>query len=183
MSIQYNRPLLYIFSAFKRFYESKGVAHSNVFLKNKLFLTQNLFINAFLMKEYAAFFLFVFICFVFSFILYLVAKNVNKEVFYNEKSAPYECGFEAFSDARGRINVHFYVVALLFVIFDVEVIYFLPWAINLYSLGFCGYAAIFIFNIFLIAGFIYEWSRGVFDWAKPKKKLKKSADKDKSNVI
>jgi len=87
---------------------------------------RGLIVNSFLLKEYAALFFFILVCAALSFVLYFIAKNVNRVGAYNEKLGPYECGFEAFSDARGHVNVQFYVIALLFVIFDVEVIYFLP---------------------------------------------------------
>jgi NADH-quinone oxidoreductase subunit A len=133
--------------------------------------TKSLVINSFLLKEYFAILFFVLVCVAISYILYFVAKNVSAASAYNEKSGPYECGFEAFSDARGHVNVQFYVVALLFVIFDVEVIYFLPWAVNLQPLGFCGFLIMSVFNLFLAAGFIYEWSRGVFNWARPGRRV------------
>jgi len=105
----------------------------------------------------------MFTCFLFSFLLFFIAKKINSNRFCLAKVSPYECGFEAFSDARAQLTIHFYLIALLFVLFDVEVIYFLPWATNFYFLGTQGYTAMCVFTFFLILGFYYEWVRGVFD--------------------
>ena len=82
----------------------------------------------------------------------------------NEKLSPYECGFEAFDDARGRFEVRFYLVAMLFIIFDLEVAFLFPWAISLGKIGIFGFWSMMIFLLFLTIGFIYEWKKGALEW-------------------
>ncbi len=81
-----------------------------------------------------------------------------------EKNSPYECGFEPFSDARIEFDVRFYLVAILFIIFDLEVIYLFPWAISLGKIGALGFWSMMIFLFILIVGFIYEWASGALEW-------------------
>jgi len=81
-----------------------------------------------------------------------------------EKLSPYECGFEAFDDARRRFDVRFYLVSLLFIIFDLEVAFLFPWAISLPSLGAFGFWSMVAFLGVLTVGFIYEWKKGALDW-------------------
>ena len=80
-----------------------------------------------------------------------------------EKTSPYECGFEPFEDARNRFDVRFYIVAILFLIFDMEVAYLFPWALTLGQTGFIGYTIVIIFLLLLTVGFAYEWVRGALD--------------------
>ena len=82
----------------------------------------------------------------------------------NEKLSAYECGFEAFDDARGRFDVRFYLVALLFIIFDLEVAFLFPWAITLGKIGLFGFWSMMIFLLILTIGFIYEWKKGALEW-------------------
>ena len=83
---------------------------------------------------------------------------------YAEKVSPYECGFEPFDDARRRFDVRFYLVAILFIIFDLEVSFLFPWAIVLGDLGLYGYCSMMIFLGVLTVGFIYEWRKGALEW-------------------
>jgi NADH-quinone oxidoreductase subunit A len=82
----------------------------------------------------------------------------------SEKLSPYECGFEAFDDARRRFDVRFYLVSLLFIIFDLEVAFLFPWAISLGEVGFFGFWSMVVFLGVLTIGFIYEWKKGALDW-------------------
>jgi NADH-quinone oxidoreductase subunit A len=82
----------------------------------------------------------------------------------SEKLSPYECGFEAFDDARRRFDVRFYLVSLLFIIFDLEVAFLFPWAISLGDVGVFGFWSMVIFLGVLTVGFIYEWKKGALDW-------------------
>ena len=82
----------------------------------------------------------------------------------NEKLSAYECGFEAFDDARGRFDVRFYLVAILFIIFDLEVAFLFPWAISLGTIGLFGFWSMMIFLLILTIGFIYEWKKGALEW-------------------
>jgi NADH-quinone oxidoreductase subunit A len=81
-----------------------------------------------------------------------------------EKLSAYECGFEAFSDSRMEFDVRFYLVAILFIIFDLEIAFLFPWAISLGSLGALGFWSMMIFLFILTVGFVYEWKKGALDW-------------------
>jgi len=81
-----------------------------------------------------------------------------------EKLSPYECGFEAFEDARMKFDVRYYLVAILFILFDLEIAFLFPWAIVLQEIGFFGFMAMMVFLAILIAGFIYEWKKGALEW-------------------
>ena len=81
-----------------------------------------------------------------------------------QKNSPYECGFDEFSDARMPFDVKFYLVAILFIIFDLETAFLFPWAVIYRSLGVAGVIAMAIFLGVLVAGFIYEWRRGALEW-------------------
>ena len=81
-----------------------------------------------------------------------------------EKLSAYECGFEAFSDSRMEFDVRFYLVAILFIIFDLEIAFLFPWAISLGNIGLLGFISMMIFLIILTVGFIYEWKKGALDW-------------------
>ena len=82
----------------------------------------------------------------------------------NAKSSPYECGFEPFGDARSEFDVRFYLVAILFVIFDLEITFLFPWAITLGKTGVFGFVSMMIFLGLLTIGFIYEWNKGALEW-------------------
>jgi len=81
-----------------------------------------------------------------------------------EKLSAYECGFEAFDDSRMEFDVRFYLVAILFIIFDLEIAFLFPWAISLSSIGSLGFWSMIIFLFVLTVGFIYEWKKGALDW-------------------
>jgi NADH-quinone oxidoreductase subunit A len=83
---------------------------------------------------------------------------------YAEKLTPYECGFEPFDDARRRFDVRFYLVAILFIIFDLEVAFLFPWAISLSHIGMIGFWSMMGFLAVLTVGFIYEWCKGALEW-------------------
>ena len=80
------------------------------------------------------------------------------------KNSPYECGFEAFEDARMKFDVRYYLVAILFILFDLEIAFLLPWAVALRDVGGAGFAAVLIFLTVLVVGFVYEWKKGALDW-------------------
>jgi len=81
-----------------------------------------------------------------------------------EKLSPYECGFEAFEDARMKFDVRYYLVAILFILFDLEIAFLFPWAVSLDAIGFFGFASMMIFLAILVVGFVYEWRKGALDW-------------------
>ena len=81
-----------------------------------------------------------------------------------EKNSPYECGFAPFSDARMKFDVRFYLVSLLFIIFDLEVAFLFPWAVTLKDIGASGFWSMMVFLTILTLGFVYEWQKGALDW-------------------
>ncbi len=81
-----------------------------------------------------------------------------------EKISPYECGFDPFDDARGKFDVRFYLVAILFIIFDLEVAFLFPWAVTLGEIGLFGFWSMVLFLGVLTIGFIYEWKKGALEW-------------------
>ena len=82
----------------------------------------------------------------------------------SEKLSPYECGFEAFEDARMKFDVRYYLVAILFILFDLEIAFLFPWAIVLQDIGWFGLISMLIFLAILVVGFIYEWKKGALEW-------------------
>jgi len=80
------------------------------------------------------------------------------------KLSPYECGFEAFEDARMKFDVRYYLVAILFILFDLEIAFLFPWAIVLKEIGMFGFVSMMIFLSILVVGFIYEWKKGALEW-------------------
>ena len=81
-----------------------------------------------------------------------------------EKLSPYECGFEAFEDARMKFDVRYYLVAILFILFDLEIAFLFPWATVINDIGFAGFLSMMIFLAILVVGFIYEWMKGALEW-------------------
>ena len=82
----------------------------------------------------------------------------------DEKLSPYECGFEPFEDSRSKFDVRYYLVAILFIIFDLEIAFLFPWAVSLDTVGGFGLIAMGIFLAVLVVGFIYEWRKGALEW-------------------
>lgn len=82
----------------------------------------------------------------------------------SEKLSPYECGFEAFEDSRMKFDVRYYLVAILFIIFDLEIAFLFPWAVVLDEIGLFGFGAMIVFLAILVIGFIYEWQKGALEW-------------------
>ena len=116
------------------------------------------------LKDYLPIILFLIIALVLSsgFILinFLLSPN-NPDP---EKLSAYECGFEPFNDSRMEFDVRFYLVAILFIIFDLEIAFLFPWAISLGAIGVFGFVSMMIFLFILTIGFIYEWKKGALDW-------------------
>jgi NADH-quinone oxidoreductase subunit A len=82
----------------------------------------------------------------------------------DKKNSPYECGFEAFEDARMKFDVRYYLVAILFILFDLEIAFLFPWAVVLQEIGLFGFFAMMIFLAILVVGFVYEWKKGALEW-------------------
>ena len=81
-----------------------------------------------------------------------------------EKLSPYECGFEAFEDTRMKFDVRYYLVAILFILFDLEIAFLFPWAVVINEIGFAGFLSMMLFHGILVVGFVYEWSKGALEW-------------------
>jgi NADH-quinone oxidoreductase subunit A len=81
-----------------------------------------------------------------------------------EKLSPYECGFEAFEDARMKFDVRYYLVAILFILFDLEIAFLFPWAVVINDIGLAGFLAMMLFLGILVVGFVYEWMQGALEW-------------------
>ena len=116
------------------------------------------------LKDYIPIIIFLFVALalsgVFIFLNFILSpKNPDPE-----KLSAYECGFEPFNDSRMEFDVRFYLVAILFIIFDLEIAFLFPWAITLGSIGFLGFISMMIFLFILTVGFIYEWKKGALDW-------------------
>lgn len=98
-------------------------------------------------------------------ILVVLLPNILTRKRYNkDKLSPYECGFEPFDDARNPFDIRFYLVGILFLIFDIEIAFLIPWAVNLGKLGKYGFWSMMFFLFVLTVGFIYEWKKGALDW-------------------
>ena len=82
----------------------------------------------------------------------------------SEKLSPYECGFEAFEDARMKFDVRYYLIAILFILFDLEIAFLFPWAVTLGEIGSFGFWSMMIFLLILVVGFVYEWMKGALEW-------------------
>jgi len=116
------------------------------------------------LKDYLSIIIFIFVALGLSIgfiVLNFILSPSNPDP---EKLSAYECGFEAFSDSRMEFDVRFYLVAILFIIFDLEIAFLFPWAISLGSIGSLGFWSMMIFLFILTIGFIYEWKIGALDW-------------------
>ena len=116
------------------------------------------------LKDYLSIIIFIFIALGLSIgfiVLYFLFSPKNPDP---EKLSAYECGFEAFSDSRMEFDVRFYLVAILFIIFDLEIAFLFPWAVSLGNIGTLGFWSMMIFLFVLTVGFIYEWKKGALDW-------------------
>ena len=94
----------------------------------------------------------------------IVSRFTGSNRPYADKLAEYECGFPAFEDSRGQFDVRFYLVAILFIIFDIEAAYLFPWAVSLEEIGWAGWASMMIFLVELGLGFAYAWKKGALEW-------------------
>ena len=120
--------------------------------------------NAELLVSYLPIFVFLGVAGVISAAAVALSYLVGNQKPDSEKLSAYECGFEAFGDARARFDVRFYLVAILFIIFDLEVAFLFPWAVSLGAIGEFGFWSMMIFLAVLTIGFIYEWKKGALEW-------------------
>lgn len=117
------------------------------------------------LNEYSQIFWFSLFCLILVIALPTITYFVSPKVWNSEKFSAYECGYEPFDDSRGSFDIHFYIVAILFILLDLEIAFIFPWATVLYYLGNFGFWTMIIFLILLTVGFIYEWLQGVLSWS------------------
>lgn len=117
-----------------------------------------------MLAEYLPILLFLGIAAVIGVALITIGSIIGPRRGNPEKLSPYECGFEAFEDARMKFDVRYYLVAILFIIFDLEIAFLFPWAVVLDHIGMFGFVSMFIFLFILVIGFVYEWKKGALEW-------------------
>ena len=117
-----------------------------------------------IMTEYLPILVFLILAFGISIGAIFSSLIVGERNAYTDKNSTYECGFDPFEDSRSRFEVKFYLVAILFIIFDLEIAFLFPWAVVLDHIGLEGYLAMAIFILILLVGFIYEWKKGALEW-------------------
>ncbi len=116
------------------------------------------------LSEYLPVLIFLIVATLLSLVIVGASMVISRKNPDSEKVSQYECGFDPFSDARGRFDVRFYLVAILFIIFDLEIAFLFPWAISLGEIGVAGFWSMMIFLGVLTVGFIYEWKKGALEW-------------------
>jgi len=117
-----------------------------------------------LLREYLPILIFLIVAIGISAIMLIASFILAKQKPDSEKLSAYECGFEAFDDARSRFDVRFYLVAILFIIFDLEVAFLFPWAVAFGDIGVFGFWSMVVFLAVLTVGFVYEWRKGALEW-------------------
>ena len=99
-------------------------------------------------------------------LMFILPFLIAPEAADAEKISSYECGFEPFEDARVKFDIHFYIIAILFILFDIELLFLFPWVLNIHAFNFIGYLTFFIFIFLITLGFYYEWLKKALDWSK-----------------
>jgi NADH-quinone oxidoreductase subunit A len=117
-----------------------------------------------MLAEYFPILLFILVGLAVGVVLPLLAKLLGPSRPDPEKLSPYECGFEAFEDARMKFDVRYYLVAILFILFDLEIAFLFPWAAVINDIGLAGFISMMVFLAILTVGFIYEWMKGALEW-------------------
>ena len=117
-----------------------------------------------LLAEYLPILIFLGIAIALALLILLASFVIARQRPDTEKLSSYECGFEPFEDTRGKFDVRFYLVAILFIIFDLEVAFLFPWAVSLGNIGLLGFWSMMIFLGVLTIGFVYEWKKGALEW-------------------
>ena len=117
-----------------------------------------------MLLEYLPIFIFLVFALIFASIMLGIGFTFGPHNPDAEKNSPYECGFEAFEDSRMKFDIRYYLVAILFIIFDLEIAFLFPWAIVIHDVGIYGLISMAIFLFILIIGFIYEWKKGALEW-------------------
>ena len=117
-----------------------------------------------MLENYLPIAIFIIVAAVLGLLMLMLGFLFGKGTKSKAKLSPYECGFEEFEDARIPFDVRYYLVAILFIIFDLEIAFLFPWAISLGNIGILGFSSMMIFLFILTIGFIYEWKKGALDW-------------------
>ena len=117
-----------------------------------------------MLENYLPIIVFIFLGVAFGVGLTLVGYLLGPSNPDDEKNSQFECGFPAFDDSRMHFNIRYYLVAILFVLFDLEVAFFIPWAVVQAKLGWFGFIAMSVFLLLLVVGFIFEWKKGALEW-------------------
>ena len=116
------------------------------------------------MNEYLFLFFYLILSALISFVVFLLSYVLVSQTYDSEKLSAYECGFQPFEDARSKFDIKFYLVAILLIIFDIEVSYLFPWGIYLREISYYGFWWMMIFLFILTIGFVYEWMKGALNW-------------------
>jgi NADH-quinone oxidoreductase subunit A len=117
-----------------------------------------------MLQNYVPILIFMGIALVMGVVILVAGRALGPNRPDSEKLSPYECGFEAFEDSRMKFDVRYYLVAILFIIFDLEIAFLFPWAVALNEIGMFGFVAMMVFLTVLVVGFIYEWKKGALEW-------------------
>ena len=117
-----------------------------------------------MLENYFPILLFILVALVFGGIMVALGTVLAPHRPDSEKLSPYECGFEAFEDARMKFDVRYYLVAILFILFDLEIAFLFPWAVTLNEIGAFGFWSMMIFLVILVGGFVYGWKKGGLEW-------------------
>lgn len=117
-----------------------------------------------LVFDYKLILIYFFFSIIFALIIYLLSYLLITQEFIFNKLSPYECGFEPYSDSRFNFDIRFYLVAILFLVFDLELSFLIPWCVVLRSINYFGFDIMLWFIYFLTIGFVYEWIKGALEW-------------------
>ncbi len=117
-----------------------------------------------MLQNYLPILIFMLVALVFGAVLLALGGLLGPRNPDSEKLSPYECGFEAFEDSRMKFDVRYYLVAILFIIFDLEIAFLFPWAVAIEEVGLFGFLSMMLFLGILVVGFIYEWKKGALEW-------------------
>jgi NADH-quinone oxidoreductase subunit A len=118
-----------------------------------------------MLNSYIPIFIFLLVAIGFAFVTLIMSQLLSSKKYNKVKLEPYECGIEPQTDARDRYSVRYYLVAMLFVIFDVETVFMFPWAVNVDRLALFGLIEMMVFLAILVAGYVYAWKKGALEWA------------------
>lgn len=127
-------------------------------------MPSNIFSASAISNQYLPILIFLAVAIGMSFVVIVIPFILNKSKPDSEKNSSYECGFEGKGLVRNEFDIQFYLVAILFIIFDLEIAFLFPWAVSLGTIGVFGFWSMMVFLTLLTAGFIYEWKRGALDW-------------------